>query len=328
MAQIVGKKGLGDTRLAVTLLDGGTGEELMRRGLPDDRKTWSARAVTHKDHHDLLVDVHKSFLEAGSQIITINNYGITQGVGFSESEVLEFTQTAAQLARRAVQEHGSGKVCGSLPPLVESYRPDLVQEHAKGVEMYTKIAKAMHEYVDFYLAETLSSIEEMLQAVDAVASLEGDYVRPLFCSWTVSRGAKLRSGEPVSEAISQLLQQADATHAPLEAVLFNCAEPEAVTEALEAAAELKDKLKVADVRLGAYANRLTPISSDWTMAGSTEPQALRDDVPPQVYCDKFARVWVQNFGATLIGGCCGITPEHISVLKQTFGAESPGTTAK
>jgi len=44
---------------AIFLLDGGTGEELFRRGMPDDRKTWSAKAVVEPKYHKVLKDVHK-----------------------------------------------------------------------------------------------------------------------------------------------------------------------------------------------------------------------------------------------------------------------------
>ena len=59
----------------VLFLDGGTGEELFRRGVPDDRKIWSATAVVKSEHHETLRGVHRSYVEAGSAMITANSYG-------------------------------------------------------------------------------------------------------------------------------------------------------------------------------------------------------------------------------------------------------------
>ena len=61
---------------AVMILDGGTGEELFLRGVPDDRKIWSAKAVVDATYHQALRDVHRSFIEAGSDAVTTNSYGI------------------------------------------------------------------------------------------------------------------------------------------------------------------------------------------------------------------------------------------------------------
>lgn len=61
----------------IMLLDGGTGEELFRNGVPDDRKIWSATAVVHSQYHSKLKQVHESYFKAGSNAVTTNSYGIT-----------------------------------------------------------------------------------------------------------------------------------------------------------------------------------------------------------------------------------------------------------
>ena len=66
--------------------------------------------------------------------------------------------------------------------------------------------------------------------------------------------------------------------------------------------------------LGAYANRLTAIPSDWTLAGSEEAQAMRSDLDPQQYYRDFVLHWVRDLQVRLVGGCCGMTPEHIKSL--------------
>ena len=84
------------------ILDGGTGEELFVRGVPDDRKIWSATAVVHPQYHSTLQQVHSSFVEAGADAITTNSYGIVPGVGFSIAEIQQHVATAGRLARECV----------------------------------------------------------------------------------------------------------------------------------------------------------------------------------------------------------------------------------
>lgn len=192
----------------VFLLDGGTGEELFLRGVPDDRKIWSATAVVHSQHHAALKQVHQSFLQAGADAITTNSYSLIPSVGFTPSEIRTHCATAGRLAREAVTEctGRAAFVMGSLGPLVESYRPDLIMQHAKGVECYEIMIGAMDQYVDAFLAETLSSVEESMQPVDAL--VRANVAKPLLISYTLNPQGELRSGESVDVALPRILQYA------------------------------------------------------------------------------------------------------------------------
>lgn len=196
----------------VFLLDGGTGEELFRHGVPDDRKLWSATALVKEDYHDALQQVHASFLQAGAQAITTNSYGVVPGVGFTPEERTKYIGVAGRIARQAVASHPTGGfVFGSLGPLVESYRPDKIQEHAQGVADYTLACQALYQeqipqpqQVDAFLAETMSCVAESAQAVEAVASSLAD-PPPLLVSYTLDPKGNLRDGQDVTAGLRQLL---------------------------------------------------------------------------------------------------------------------------
>ena len=74
--------------------------------------------------------------------------------------------------------------------------------------------------------------------------------------------------------------------------------------------------------LGAYANRLTPVHEEWTLESSEEAQAMREDLLPDEYWREFVNRWrgyedaASNSNVSLIGGCCGIGPSHISLLSS------------
>ncbi|KAJ8524454.1 hypothetical protein ON010_g16662 [Phytophthora cinnamomi] len=213
------------------------------------------------------------------------------------------------------------KICGSLPPLLESYRADKVPEHDEGVRLYAMIAKALKPFVDCYLAETLSSVQEAKMALLGVQQTwSGDDggPAPVMVSFTLNSQGRIRSGEKVCDAAQELLNFTTAVAgAELQAILFNCSQPEAICKALT---ELhndeptRESLFGRGVRLGAYANRLTIIPDDWALAESSEPQAMRTDLAVERYTD-FVSQWVE-LGAEVVGGCCGIGPEYISNIHK------------
>lgn len=107
------------------------------------------------------------------------------------------------------------------------------------------------------------------------------------------------------------------------AILFNCAEPEAITLALtqiQQNARIQERLHRESTYLGAYANRLTPVASDWSLAESDGPQPMRSDLSPQQYFQNFVQPWTRDLNVRLVGGCCGITPEHIAFIKSNIAS--------
>mmetsp|Transcript_379 Transcript_379/g.661 ORF Transcript_379/g.661 Transcript_379/m.661 type:complete len:372 (-) Transcript_379:1172-2287(-) len=307
-------------------LDGGTGEELFRRGVPDDRKIWSATAVANQQYHQYLKDVHRSFIDAGSHAITTNSYGITPGVGFSRDDMIKYVDVAGRLARESTKEGDGTIILGSLGPLVESYRPDLVAEHKRGVEDYQTMAAALAPHIDCFLAETMSSIEEASQAIEAVGNLQENTELPMMMvSFTLNGKGKIRSDESLVEAIPKVIKCAVKSNVNLVGVLVNCAEPEAVTKAFEDVRSnnsLQVLLEDRHLLLGAYANRLTPVPDQWLLETSEEAQAMREDLSPKEYFDNFVNVWVNELGVRMIGGCCGITPEHIQFITSQLSKEN------
>jgi S-methylmethionine-dependent homocysteine/selenocysteine methylase len=103
------------------------------------------------------------------------------------------------------------------------------------------------------------------------------------------------------------------------AILFNCSEPEAITLALariQSDSPLVQQLKGANTVLGAYANRLTPVDPTWTLADSNAAQPFRKDLNESQYWNDFVRIWIDQLGVQVVGGCCGITPEHIALIRN------------
>ena len=97
------------------------------------------------------------------------------------------------------------------------------------------------------------------------------------------------------------------------AVLFNCSQPEVMAPAVETARAALAEFDRA-IQIGAYANTFPPKSE--SAQANDEDSELRADLDPSGYLD-FARDWVAR-GAGIVGGCCGIGPEHIAALRVEF----------
>ncbi|HCD28821.1 MAG TPA: homocysteine S-methyltransferase, partial [Gammaproteobacteria bacterium] len=193
-------------------------------------------------------------------------------------------------------------VAGCLPPLGESYRPDMVPADEAARPVYANLVSALEPYVDLFICETMSSIRESLNAASMARQIAPR--KPIWMAWTLAEepGQGLRSGESVADAVAAL------ESLQIDAFLFNCTSPTAITAGLESLSELTDK------PTGAYPNRLH-IPAGWTLDNDVTSGKIEMSVAEFV---GFAEQWRQR-GASIIGGCCGIGPEFIEGLKQARG---------
>ncbi|WP_298173243.1 homocysteine S-methyltransferase family protein [Novosphingobium sp.] len=295
------------------ILDGGTGRELARSGAPFRQPEWSALALI--EGPQFVSAVHRAYVAAGADVITTNSYAVVP-FHIGEQRFAEQGAALASLAGRLAREvadsaqESTGRkvhVAGSLPPICGSYRPDLVDlDRARPV--LEVLVAALAPSIDHWLAETLSSLVEARLA----ASLTAPTAKPLWLSFTLEDGQPvaepvLRSGESVAEA-ARLAQEIGAA-----ALLFNCSQPEVMEAAVRAAhAELGPD---SPIRIGVYANAFPPMAADAEANNGLTP--IREDLTPEGY-GRFAAAW-HAAGASILGGCCGIGPEHIAALRVSAG---------
>lgn len=287
----------------VMLLDGGMGREIQQRRPQAAHGLWSASVLL--DEADLVVEIHREYIDAGAVVITTNNYSTIPsylGKAGMEDRYREITRLAATLARRAVRESGRDvAVAGSLPPLEESYRADLVPPPEVAQPIYQGIVEALRDDVDLYICETMSSAAEAHTA--ASAALRHGQGKPVYVAWTLDEtpGQGLRSGESVKEAVDALAGLA------VDGYLFNCTHPEAIEAGL---GELK---ALTTKPIGCYPNRLNKVPEGWTLDNEITT-GLRSDLPQDLYVAAMLRSI--EAGATMVGGCCGIGPSDIRALAE------------
>ena len=287
------------------ILDGGTGRELARRGAPFRQPEWSALALI--EGPQFVSAVHRAYVEAGADVITTNSYALVPfhiGAEHFASEGALLAARAGQLARDVADASShSVRVAGSLPPVCGSYRPDLVDLN-RARPILNVLIGALAPNVDHWLAETLSSLAE----ARLCAMLTAPTGKALWLSFTLeddgaTDAPALRSGESVAEA-AYLAQEVGAA-----ALLFNCSQPEVMEAAISSARAILGAQSA--IRIGVYANAFPPMAADAEANSGLSP--IRADLTPEGYA-RFAAAWYAA-GASILGGCCGIGPEHIAALR-------------
>ena len=287
----------------ITLLDGGMGQELLRRSAREVSPLWSADIMLNEPQ--LVRDLHSDFIAAGARVITLNTYTATPPRLKREHQLNELQKLhdlANQAALTAVAQsgHSNVRIAACLPPLVASYHPEMSLSYAESLSYYRQLAELQNPASDLFICETMSSILEASAA--SAAALETG--KPVWIALSVCDDNQqlLRSGETLKSAIEEL------DTLGVEAIVLNCSQPEAITHSWPV-------LKKSAKQIGAYANGFTSIEELYP-GDTVEVLNARKDLGPQEYA-KHAMKWVQN-GASIIGGCCEIGPLHIKALRDAL----------
>ena len=284
------------------------GAELARRGVISeaDDSLWSAKALIEAP--DTVVAAHRDFIDAGARLIITNSYACVPAFLSKAGMADRYPELAAESGRLARQAAGQADaevlVAGGLPPLALSYAADLVPDAAEARPVYEALARALEPFVDLFICETMSSIRESRTAVAAAKSIAAARQLPVYVAWTLDErpGRGLRSGESVRDAWAAL------DEIGTDGFLFNCTHPDAIGAAVVEIATLTGK------PTGGYPNRFD-VPPGWT--GVESELSHRADFGTEQFVAAALR-WVEC-GATVVGGCCRITPADIAALSDRLG---------
>lgn len=285
------------------ILDGGTGTELQQRGVPMDGDVWCAAA--NLTHGDAVREVHSAYIDAGARVITANTYASSplsfQALG-RETEIAAIDRTAVRLAREAVGDRpvavaGSISVMPAVAPGSDrNTAPEL--DRATLLPLYHRKAEELAAAgCDLLLLEMMRDTEVSAWAVEAAIATG----LPVWVGLAIERDAAgnlhgyAHPQCAIDDLIEALLQQG------VMAALVMHTEPEVVDAALPALARRWDG------PLGAYPEAGYFEMPDWVFR----------DLSPEDFVAACER-W-RALGATILGGCCGITPAHIHALARALG---------
>lgn len=269
----------------VLLLDGPIGTELAARGVSTRLPLWSAIAIDEAP--DVLAAIHRDYAAAGAEVHTACTFR-TQPRWMGPA----FERAAREAVRIARASIGAGKrVAGSIAPVEDCYQP----EKSPGVRAraeHRALARVLADAgVDLLLCETFPHGDEALVAVEEAVATG----LPTWLALTAGPDADLLS----PEAMRAIGERAASLGA--QAVLVNC------VPALETG-RFVEALRGLPVPIGAYANAGR---ADDRIGWQSSP------VPGARAYVELARGWIAS-GATLVGGCCGTSPQHIAALARAI----------
>lgn len=296
---------MGKTRLknrlqqGLFLLDGAMGTQLIAHGVEPGK----CSEMLNIESPGLVMRIHNAYIHAGSDAVITNTFG---GNGFSlarhglANRLAEINTAAAHLARKAAGP--DNYVLGDIGPSGDFLEP---LGHLKPDQLTTAFynqAKALLAGgADGIIIETMTAIEEVVLAIKSAKSAAPDVTVLASMSFD-KRGNDFRTmmGVTVETAVTLLIS------AGTDAVGFNCGSA-TLDEYIDLAKKFVDTAKAVDKNVLVLA----------------EPNAGKPDlvdgkavykVTPDEFADAAQKIY--EAGVTIIGGCCGSSPDHINALAQ------------
>jgi S-methylmethionine-dependent homocysteine/selenocysteine methylase len=291
----------------IILLDGATGTELEKRGVPMNSKAWSAEAIL--THPEIVQAVHEDYIQAGVDIITVNSFSTARHMLLPAGLTGQFrhlNKEAVKLAIRAREKAATAPVAiaGSIAPTTfcsdpTKCYPPLTEALSWYVEQAELLAKSG---VDILLIEMIEDIEQGSLAVQAACSTG----LPVWLGFSCRRN---ETGEIMLWERGQTLVEGVEAISRIGGSAAFIMHTE-VSDTTEAFAILKSCWQGT---LGVYAHSGRFVMPNWK---------FNDIISPEEYAAE-AGGWIK-MGAGIIGGCCGIGPAHISELKRQYCSQMSG----
>ena len=281
------------------ILDGATGTNLQKRGLP---RGASSEAWLF-DNPAEIIRLHRTFVEAGSDIILTNTFGgspLRLKESGLEGKVVEANRTAVELARQAIElaRQAIGDravyVAGSIGPsggLLKPYGP--LEEDAVYTSFAAQAEALSQAGADLLVVETQFDLKEAGLAVKAARSVSD---LPIVCSFSYDRGTRTMMGVSPSKMAQEIV--------PLGVVALGINCGRSLEDNLKALQELK---AASDLPIWFKPNAGLPVLDQ---AGEAAYSVSPAEMGAQ------ARQWLAA-GAGFIGGCCGTSPEHLAEIART-----------
>ena len=271
------------------MLDGATGTELMKRGMPADAcmEQWVL------ERPGVLLGLQREYVAAGANVILAPTLG-ANAIRLEEhgitGQVAEYNRRLVALSREAAD--GRALVAGDLGPTGKTLSPFGDDSFEMLTAVYTEQALALElAGVDLFVIETCVSMPEARAAVLAVRSVSD---KPVFVTFTCNEDGRTLSGTDVLAAL--IVMQGMG----VSAFGLNCCDgPQVVLE------QLRRLTPYARVPLIAKPSAGLPQAEEDGPVYSCTPEELASFVPD-----------LAAAGARIFGGCCGAGADHIAALKQ------------
>ena len=274
----------------VILLDGATGSNLRKAGMPVGVST----ELWVLEHPQAIQKLQMEYAEAGSQIIyapTFSANRMSLAMHDFQGDIQKLNADLVSITKEAVG--GRAYVAGDMTTTGKMLEPAGDTSYQELMQVYQEQAKALYNAgVDLIIAETMLSVDETVVLLDAVQSVCD---LPVMCTLTVEADGTALFGGNAVEAV-ETLQEMGAV-----AVGLNCSLGPDQLESVVASMK-----KVAQVPVIAKPNAGMPVMDEFGMA--------HYNMAPKQFAASMKKLIAA--GAGIIGGCCGTDPSYIRLLNE------------
>jgi 5-methyltetrahydrofolate--homocysteine methyltransferase len=262
-----------------------------------------------KTRPDVVLGIHRAYLEAGADIIETNSFNGTKSdlVDYGvDGESYELMAAAARMARQAADEFSTARkprfVAGSMGPTRKSITISRTIAFDHLQQDYYDLAKPLVDGgADMLLLETCQDTRNIKAGLLAIRRLARELGRriPVIVSGTIETMGTMLAGQTADALYSSI------AHADLLAAGLNCGTgPEFMTDHLRTLSEM------ASTRVSCYPN-----------AGLPNVEGEYNETP-QSFATQLER-FVEHGWLNLVGGCCGTTASHIQMVAQMAEGKKP-----
>lgn len=281
----------------IFFLDGAMGSELITRGID----VGTCNAYLNIETPEVISDIHTAYLKAGSDAVITNTFGANKYAlaryGLEEKAAV-INKAGAQIARQAA---GNEKyVLGNIGPSGDFLEPLGMLKPDQLRNAFVSQAEALLSGgVNGFIIETMTALDELAIAIEAVKSVAGDL--PVLASMSfdkISNNFKTMMGVDVDTAMQKMVSLG------VDAAGFNCG---ALT--LDEYVELAQK----------YVMVTRTLSEDipvYAEPNAGKPKLIDNQAVYTVSPEKFAATAekIHSAGVNILGGCCGTSPKHIKAM--------------
>lgn len=292
------------------LLDGGLSNELERQGCDLNQKLWSAKLL--ESNPEAIILAHVAYLEAGAQCIITSSYQATlpgfMALGYDQASATALILKSVTLAEEARSRFMSSHLQQSKPLIAASvgpygayladgseYRGDYaITDSELSVFHNQRIHLLDNSMADILACETIPSFQEARVLSEILKGCK----KPAWISFSCKDGKHISDGTPIEKCVDLL-----ENHPRVFAVGVNCTQPQFIPALITAI-----KKKSGNKRIVVYPNSgATYHAASKTWSGLSAASS----------CELMAMEWM-DLGADIIGGCCGMGPQHIKAMAEAI----------
>ena len=294
----------------VRILDGGMGQELLKRGLKPRGTLWSAEALIKEQYHQLIIDTHLDFIYSGAEVIVTNTFTSRKG-RLIQNNCLEYfekiNKKAVELALRARDISKKNiLIAGGLPNQKQTYSADLGNDLTEVKLRFKEQAFFLKDNIDLFYLDVMGSSLECKIALESI----NKYNLPVLVGLHIKDNGKLPSGENISQIVDSHKND------NWLGIITSCVSPKAYEL-------VKDELKNLNLPYGFKLNAFNVIPDNYVVSSSdtwgeggnpSKILGINKDLNEENFFN-YVKKYMKE-GATILGGCCEIRPSHIKAISK------------